>query len=136
MKEIEDERSKLQEERTRCEIAKTLQIKNVDDKGRSRAEIEIAVKCAEVINSTLFLLALNLNTIQSQFNLLKDAAKDLENEKEHLIKLQQQLEVKRREMMDRENAMRMEQSELERLIMRVKQKEVNIKFPVELVEVN
>jgi hypothetical protein len=48
LKDIEEERLKLQEERARCEIAKTLQSKNADDTGRSRAEIDAAVKYAEV----------------------------------------------------------------------------------------
>lgn len=48
LKEIEEERLKLHEERARCEIAKTLQSKNADDTGRSRAEIDAAVKYAEV----------------------------------------------------------------------------------------
>lgn len=48
LKEIEDERMKLQEEKARNEIAKTLRAKNADDSGRSRVEIEAAVKYAEV----------------------------------------------------------------------------------------
>lgn len=48
MKEIEDERLKLQEEKARNEIAKTLNSRNADDTGRSRAEIDAAVKYAEV----------------------------------------------------------------------------------------
>jgi hypothetical protein len=48
MKEIEDERSKLQEEKARNEIAKTLNSRNADDTGRSRVEIDAAVKYAEV----------------------------------------------------------------------------------------
>lgn len=55
LKEIEDERLKLQEERARNEIAKTLQSRNADDKGlRSRAEIDAAVKYAEVNNNFSF----------------------------------------------------------------------------------
>lgn len=50
LKEIEDERMKLQEERARNEIAKALQSKNADDSGRSRIEIDAAVKYAEVNN--------------------------------------------------------------------------------------
>ena len=48
MKEIEDERLKLQEEKARNEIAKTLNSRNADDTGRSRVEIDAAVKYAEV----------------------------------------------------------------------------------------
>jgi hypothetical protein len=48
--EIEDERMKLQEEKARNEIAKTLHTKNADDGGRSRIEIDAAVKYAEVNN--------------------------------------------------------------------------------------
>lgn len=48
LKDIEEERLKLQEQRARCEMAKTLQSKNADDTGRSRAEIDAAVKYAEV----------------------------------------------------------------------------------------
>lgn len=48
LKEIEDERSKLQEDRARMEIAKTLQSKNSDDSGLSRNEIDAAVKYAQV----------------------------------------------------------------------------------------
>lgn len=54
----------------------------------------------------------------------KDAAKQLEIERERLIELQRQFETKRHEMMDRENALRMKQSELENSIVRVKQREV------------
>jgi hypothetical protein len=48
VKEIEDERQKLQEQRARMEIAKTLQSKNADDSGISRAEIDAAVHYAQV----------------------------------------------------------------------------------------
>ena len=48
LKEIEDERLKLQEEKARNEIAKTLNSRNADDSGRSRVEIDAAVKYAEV----------------------------------------------------------------------------------------
>lgn len=48
----------------------------------------------------------------------------MENERERLIELQRQFEAKRHEMMDRENAMRLKQSELENSIVRVKQREV------------
>jgi len=56
MKGIEDERLKLQEEKARNEIAKTLNSRTADDTGRSRAEIDAAVKYAEVnIFSHLYL---------------------------------------------------------------------------------
>lgn len=48
LKEIETERSKLLEDRARMEIAKTLQSKNADDSVLSRAEVDAAVKYAEV----------------------------------------------------------------------------------------
>lgn len=48
--EIENERLKLREEKARLEIAKTLQSKNSDDSGLSRAEIDASVKYAEVNN--------------------------------------------------------------------------------------
>lgn len=48
----------------------------------------------------------------------------MEIERERLIELQRQFETKRHEMMDRENALRMKQSELENSIVRVKQREV------------
>lgn len=56
LKEIEDERLKLHEERARNEIAKTLQSKNADETGmlRSRAEVEAAVKYAQVNNNHYF----------------------------------------------------------------------------------
>lgn len=56
LKEIETERLKLQEERARNEIAKTLQSKNADETGmlRSRVEIEAAVKYAQVNNNRYF----------------------------------------------------------------------------------
>ena len=56
LKEIEDERLKLQEDRARNEIAKTLQSKNADETGmlRSRAEVEAAVKYAQVNNNHYF----------------------------------------------------------------------------------
>ena len=50
LKELEDERVKLQEDRARMEIAKTLQSKNSDDSGLSRAEIDASIKYAEVNN--------------------------------------------------------------------------------------
>jgi hypothetical protein len=53
LKELDDERLKVQEERARMEIAKTLKAKNADDSGHSRAEIDAAVKYAEVNNSPL-----------------------------------------------------------------------------------
>lgn len=46
--DAEDERIKLQEDRARNEIAKALHSKNADDTGRSRVEIDAAVKYAEV----------------------------------------------------------------------------------------
>lgn len=55
LKELDDERMKLQEERARMEIAKTLQSKN-DDSGLSRAEIDAAVRYAGVNNKLLFFL--------------------------------------------------------------------------------
>ncbi|CAG9806295.1 unnamed protein product [Chironomus riparius] len=99
LKEIEDERLKLQEEKARNEIAKTLNSRNADDSGRSRVEIDAAVKYAE------------------------DAAKQSEKERERLIEMQRQLDGKRHEMMDRENALRVKQSELENSIIRTKQRE-------------
>ncbi|XP_070493942.1 calponin homology domain-containing protein DDB_G0272472-like [Chironomus tepperi] len=99
LNEIEDERLKLQEEKARNEIAKTLNSRNADDTGRSRVEIDAAVKYAE------------------------DAAKQAEKERERLIEMQRQLEGKRHEMMDRENALRVKQSELENSIIRTKQRE-------------
>lgn len=50
LKEIEGEQLKLQEDRARMEIAKTLQSKNSDHLGVSRAEIDAAVRYAEVSN--------------------------------------------------------------------------------------
>jgi hypothetical protein len=52
LKETEDERLKLQEDRARMEIAKTLQSRNADDSSLSRAEIDASVKYAEVNNKT------------------------------------------------------------------------------------
>lgn len=48
--EIESERLKLREDKARLEMAKTLQSKNSDDAGLSRAEIDASVKYAEVNN--------------------------------------------------------------------------------------
>ena len=48
LKEIESERTQLQETRARMEIAKTLQSKNPDDSLLSRVEVDAAVKYAEV----------------------------------------------------------------------------------------
>lgn len=48
LKEIDDERVKLREDRARMEIAKTLQSKNSDDSVLSRAEIDASIKYAEV----------------------------------------------------------------------------------------
>lgn len=48
LKEIENERSKLLEDRARMEIAKTLQSKNADDSVLSRVEVDAAIKYAEV----------------------------------------------------------------------------------------
>ena len=50
LKDIEEERIKLQEEKARNDIAKTLNSRNADDSGRFRVEIEAAVKYAEVNN--------------------------------------------------------------------------------------
>lgn len=47
LQEIERERLKLQEDRARMEVAKSLQTKS-DESGLSRAEIDVAVKYAEV----------------------------------------------------------------------------------------
>jgi hypothetical protein len=47
MKEIEDTRIKLQEDRAQLEISKQLQNKNIEN-GISRAEIDAAVKFAGV----------------------------------------------------------------------------------------
>lgn len=48
--EIESERLKLREDKARLEMAKTLQSKNSDDSGLSRAEVDASVKYAEVNN--------------------------------------------------------------------------------------
>lgn len=48
----------------------------------------------------------------------------MEKERGRLIEIQQQFDVKRHEMMDRENLLRVKQSELENSIMKVKQREV------------
>jgi len=55
---------------------------------------------------------------------LQDAAKQSEKERERLIEMQRQFEGKRHEMMDRENSLRVKQSELENSIIRTKQREV------------
>lgn len=70
LREVEDERLKLQEDRARAEIAKTLQSRNADDLGLSRAEIDASVKYAEVNNTETFLLLLSL------VSRLRMAAKD------------------------------------------------------------
>lgn len=57
----------------------------------------------------------------------KDAAKQLEKERERLIELQRQFDVKRHEMMERENVLRNKQTEMENSIARAKQREVNLK---------
>ncbi|KAG5670570.1 hypothetical protein PVAND_000823 [Polypedilum vanderplanki] len=99
LREIEEERTKLQEEKARNEIAKTLHSKNADEIGLSRAEIDAAVKYAE------------------------EAAKQSEKERERLIEMQRQCDAKRHEMMDRQNTLRVKQSELENSIIRAKQRE-------------
>lgn len=53
LSEVERERLKLQEDRARMEVAKTLQAKN-DESGFSRAEIDVAVKYAEATIFGLF----------------------------------------------------------------------------------
>lgn len=47
-----------------------------------------------------------------------------EKQRERLIEMQRQCDVKRQEMMERENSLRTKQSELENSIIRTKQKEV------------
>lgn len=56
LKDLDDERVKLQEERARMEIAKTLQSKNSDDSGLSRVQIDASIKYAEVKELSCFLL--------------------------------------------------------------------------------
>lgn len=60
LNDLETERVKLQEERARMEIAKTLQSSTRPDSGLGRAEIDAAVKYAEVNKiSPIFLLFLS-----------------------------------------------------------------------------
>lgn len=70
LRDIEDERLKLQEDRARMEIAKTLQSKS-DDSGLSRVEIDASVKYAEVNNirplSLPFLPFLLTRSVRQQF---------------------------------------------------------------------
>ena len=49
-------------------------------------------------------------------------------ERERLIEIQRQFEEKRHEMMDRENALRVRQSEIENSIVKAKQREVSEVF--------
>ncbi|CRK87852.1 CLUMA_CG001639, isoform A [Clunio marinus] len=99
LKELEDERLKLQEEKARVEIAKTLQSRHSDDSGLSRAEIDAAVKYAE------------------------EAASESEKQRQRFIEMQRLYEIKRHELMDQENSLRVKQSELENSIFKMKQRE-------------
>lgn len=64
LSDIEDERTRLQEERARNEIAKALHTKNADDTGRSRVEIDAAVKYAEVNIPFFFIFWFSTNDKQ------------------------------------------------------------------------
>lgn len=65
LNDVDMERVKLQEERARMEIAKTLQSSTRPDSGLSRAEIDAAVKYAEV-NEIFYQIVLSLSWYPQQ----------------------------------------------------------------------
>lgn len=53
----------MQEDKARMEMAKTLQSRNADESGRSRAEIDASVKYAQVNNRKTFAFVSQLSVI-------------------------------------------------------------------------
>ncbi|XP_055705246.1 cingulin-like protein 1 [Phlebotomus papatasi] len=81
---VEDERRKIVEERLKLEM-----MEKINPGRTSRAEVEIALKVAE------------------------DAAREVDRERENLLKLQRECESMRRQLSDRENALKRREVDLE-----------------------
>ncbi|KXJ83964.1 hypothetical protein RP20_CCG024917 [Aedes albopictus] len=99
MQKVQDEKTLLQEEKTKIDTLSKIQKK--DQREISRAEIDVAIKVAE------------------------DAAKQADVERERLLQLQRQFEAKRRELINQESQLRTKSSELETAINGAKLKELN-----------
>ncbi|XP_055691186.1 cingulin-like protein 1 [Lutzomyia longipalpis] len=87
MEQIEDERRKLTEERLKLEM-----LEKINPGRTTKAEVEIALKVAE------------------------DAAREVDKERENLMKLQRECETVRRQLQDRENALKRKEVDVETAI--------------------
>ncbi|XP_059608194.1 trichohyalin [Phlebotomus argentipes] len=84
MCQVEDERRRIVEERMKLEM-----MEKINPGRSSRAEVEIALKVAE------------------------DAAKEIDRERENLMKLQRECDCVRRQLQDRENSLRRREVDVE-----------------------